>query len=133
MRSSASSTRIGRCVRRYASTTGRRSRGATTARSSTRTTTTGRWPMRIARTAVSSAAVLLLATSALAGDVAKLDGEALAAAEVRAREAMASIATGPPSVEASQAFAVQRGGKRVEVLPVRYTPREHGELRNVDR
>jgi hypothetical protein len=82
--------------------------------------------------AASSAVVLALARSALAGDVAKLDGSMLAAAEVRARAAMSSVAEGVPSVETSQTFTVPLAGTRVQVLPVRYTPRERGELANVD-
>ena len=88
--------------------------------------------MRLRGTAATSAA-LLVATAAFAAGITKLDGAALATAESRAATALASIADGPPTVERAHAFTVVFAATPVEVIPVRYSPREHGALRNVDR
>jgi hypothetical protein len=85
------------------------------------------------RTAVTRGIVLAVATAALAAGIAKLDGTALATAESRARTALSPIADGAPIVERAHAFTVTFAGTPVEVLPVRYAPRDPGELRNVDR
>jgi len=89
--------------------------------------------MRIGRPGVTSAVVLLaLSSLVVAGDVVKLDGDTLKGAEARARQALASIAEGDAQVDTSQSFSAAVGGTRAEVLPVRYTPRTPGALKNVD-
>ena len=89
--------------------------------------------MPIGGSAAASALLLVVAASlALAAESARLEGDALATAEVEARAALAPLAEGPPAFDGRQAFTVTEGGAQVRVLPVRYAPRPPVELANVD-
>jgi hypothetical protein len=89
--------------------------------------------MRFSSSAGCSLAVLSLTFGqAFAAQSRRLEGDALAAAESRARAAVAPLADGSPAIDTRQAFDVAEGGAHTLVVPVRYSPRVPGPLANVD-
>jgi hypothetical protein len=91
------------------------------------------WQKRIASSAATSLLLVALAAGlAGAAPTVRLEGDALAAAESEARDAVAPLAEGTPRVDRSQVFAVTDAGAQFRIVPVRYAPRVPGELANVD-
>jgi len=94
---------------------------------------TRKWQTRIGTSGVTSLVVLLLTAGLARGaDSARIEGETLVAAESGARAAVVPLAAGTPTVDLLQAFDVTEGGSHTLVVPLRYTPRQPGELANVD-
>jgi hypothetical protein len=81
--------------------------------------------------AVSAVALILWSSVVVAGTV-RLDGPALVEAEAQARTALASLAEGTPTFDATQAFTVTEVETRRQVLPARYVPKPPVPLANVD-
>jgi hypothetical protein len=88
--------------------------------------------MRFEKLAAASAVSLILWSAPASAGVVRLQGRALAEAEARARTALASLAEGRPTFDATQAFTVTEGAVRRQVLPVRYAPKPPVPLSNVD-
>ena len=91
------------------------------------------WRTHICNSVATSLLVAGVATGAAHGaSIVRVSGDALVAAESDARAALEPLADGKPDVDTKQIFDVTEGDAHVRIVPVRYTPRVPGPLRNVD-
>jgi hypothetical protein len=94
---------------------------------------TNGWRRRIGSSLGLSLALVALPAWAATGAVSvRVQDDALVAAASKAEAAVASLADGSPAVDKAQTFEVAEGDARIVVVPVRYSPKVPGPLRNVD-